>query len=148
MHPLAHQVHPQAEQESISHFRTFFAGRMRFGGEREIFDRLLRAVTKEILATPNPGYAYVSKWNCWCNKLGGKATSDDARPRQELLGWLWPEETTLSWLQAKLLVTIIQRVLHSCTNRMLLQTSARTHFPLLVLLCGIGCRLQLATLLL
>ena len=36
----------------------------------------------------------------------------------------------------------------SCINRMLPQTSARTRFPLLFLLCGIGCRHQLATLLL
>jgi len=42
--PAAHQVHPQAEQESI--FRTFFAGRGRVGGEsgsvssfRDVFRR-------------------------------------------------------------------------------------------------------------
>jgi len=30
VHPTGHEVHPQAEQESI--FRSFFAGRGRFGG--------------------------------------------------------------------------------------------------------------------
>jgi len=64
--PPAHQVHPQAEKESI--LGRFFAG----GGDLEVYlvdlDRFLRATTKERPSTflrrkevhprQNPGYAY------------------------------------------------------------------------------------------
>ena len=67
----------------------------------------------------------------------------------------WQTNSWVSWRHASFfqtntmqLVAVSLSLLHSCFNRSLLQTSARTHFPLLFLLCGIGCHPQLATLLL
>ena len=58
MHLPGHDVHPQAEQESIL---GHFWGDLEVGVvDLVLLDRLLRPTTKKVHPRQNPGYVYVS----------------------------------------------------------------------------------------